>query len=374
MRHNLQWLAPAAYSRLRSGTARNWKTAPMRPLQNLAIFVAGATSAGFAALTISAARNRISVKAQAITSLLHVLRLKSAKPPTIEDQTKAGVLSKLLRPSPSRKFLRRFDVTEELVSGARVFTIRPLHSAPGPVILLLHGGSYTQEFSPFHWNQVAGLVAGTAATVIVPLYPLAPLHDWQPAFALLDQLWRSICSAHGGQPVFLAGDSAGGGLALAFAQCLRDSRLALPVAIVLLSPWLDVTIPEVEQQQIDKHDPLLGIATLRECGRRWAGELSLTDPRISPVYGSMKELPPIYVQTSDNDLLMPDSVRLQKAARAVGTTVQLCIYPGMVHDWSLLKIPEGKRALQEASEFINDTALRFYRTDATFNVVGVKGL
>jgi acetyl esterase/lipase len=139
------------------------------------------------------------------------------------------------------------------------------------------------------------------------------------------------------------GDSAGGGLALAVGQGLRDRGLT-PRRIVLISPWLDVATEDPASRALADRDPMLAIPGLVEAARSYAGPLALDDPRVSPLHGALTQLPPITVFTGTEDLLNPDSHRLADACAAAGVSCELIEETEQPHVYPLLPTREGQAA------------------------------
>ncbi len=130
-------------------------------------------------------------------------------------------------PMPKR-FRTQFEVSEQIVNDRPVYTISPRKHEPVGTILFTHGGAYVNALSIFHWMILQAMVDKVGARLIVPAYPLAPEHTYQAAFDQLEIVYRSLLETYPHQPLFLSGDSAGGGLALA--QALRYRQLGLTYA------------------------------------------------------------------------------------------------------------------------------------------------
>ena len=250
---------------------------------------------------------------------------------------------------PSRQKLRKIRFSEEEFNGYTIFRAAPRVGAISPVRLLyLHGGAYVLDLQAVQWNLITGLIQRTGAEVIVPIYPLAPEFGWQEGLRCVQSLYLKLVEESGIGNVVLVGDSAGGGLALALAQTLRDCREIPPAALVLFSPWLDVGTVGVDQPTLERVDPALTIQFLRATGRLWAKGLPPDDPRISPLFGDHTGLPPTIVFSGTRDVLDSDALRL--ATR--NPDIDHRHYRDMIHVWPGAPIPEAKRALDEAAEFI----------------------
>jgi len=141
-------------------------------------------------------------------------------------------------------------------------------------------------------------------------------------------------------------------MAAALAQQIRDAGEALPARLVLLSPWMDVTMTDPGQRAIEPDDPFLSIAPARMTGEWYAAGLALDDPRVSPIHGAMAGLPPMMVLTGTRDLLNADAHRLRDKAAAEGVALTFVEAPAMIHVWMLMPIPEARRALDRIAGFI----------------------
>jgi len=255
-------------------------------------------------------------------------------------------------PAPPPWLMRqRFRVTSHVSHGMPMVVVAPRSRASHHQVLYLHGGAYVHEVTGPHWRLIQGLVQRTGATVHVPTYPLAPRHTWASAFPPLRALARDMVAANGAAWTFM-GDSAGGGLALALAQEMRNAAESLPGRIVLLSPWLDVATDHPDQAAYAGKDRLLAAPGLQWAGRQWAGQLPLDDPRISPLHGSLVGLPAIAVLAGTSDLLYVDALRLQDIAARSGHPVQFMSYPDMFHVWMAAPIPEAEQALNDVASFV----------------------
>ena len=140
------------------------------------------------------------------------------------------------------------------------------------------------------------------------------------------------------------GDSAGGGLALGLAEVLRDQGETGPDELILISPWVDVTMSNPDMEDYVSLDPMLGIAGLRRMGQVWANGLEMTDPRVSPLYGDLSGLGRVTLTTGTWEVLYPDSLLLAEKLAAAGTDCNLIVGERMIHCYPICPIPEAKAA------------------------------
>lgn len=242
---------------------------------------------------------------------------------------------------PPQRLRRRARVGERTVAGFRCVTVAPREDAGGRGVLYLHGGAYVNEIAPQHWSLI-GALAGAGTTVHVPLYGLAPQHTFTEAYAMLEALYADL--AADAAELTVMGDSAGGGLALGFAQTLRDTGRPLPRALALITPWLDIACRSPRIAEIEPSDPWLGRAGAVVAGRAWADGADPDDPRLSPLFGDMHGLPPIDAYYGTRDITFADAPALESACRRAGTPLDLHVVEGACHVYPLVPMRKGRRA------------------------------
>ncbi len=259
----------------------------------------------------------------------------------------------LLSAEPPLHIRARLDVQSIHIAGSPVHILTPRFQDCPRSILYLHGGSYVTTFTRQHWNFLSKLAERTNSAIIAPDYPLAPKHRWADAYRMLFALWDSIDLILPHKDRVLMGDSAGGGLALGFVQTLRDAHLPMPSSVIMLSPWLDVTLENPQIQTLDELDPFLSIEALRKAGTAWAGGSNPRRMEISPIYGHFENLPPMSLFIGTKDILFPDCRRLHDTCLATNTPLDYYEYKHMIHVWMLMPIPESKQTLDQIAGILN---------------------
>lgn len=231
--------------------------------------------------------------------------------------------------------------------------------SPRGALVHLHGGAYVTGEAPQHWTWLEELtrradVAGAMVHYRMP--PSAPFPTaLDDAVAAIRALVESTDLTEGRW--VLSGDSAGGGLALAAAQRLRDEGGPLPAGILLVSPWTDLTMadPLVEHQQ--HTDRLLTADGLLRSAREYAGAFGLEDPRISPRFGAVEGLPPVLLVAGSEELLVGDARALRDALVDAGIPVAHVEQPGGQHDYPVLtRGPATQWALRRQIAFVRRAA------------------
>ena len=278
----------------------------------------------------------------------------------VDERTLAEHL-KCSRVGPARPpaWMRRwFHISSSMRNGYEVFTVAPRSKRQGSDrvagnVMYLHGGAYVEGIFRSQWHFVGWIAQRLGMAFTVPLYPLAPEHECAAASDVVLGVYRELLAQYDPSQLVLMGDSAGGGLAMSLAMQAISAGLAKPAALVLVSPWLDVTMTDPAQIEIEKVDPLLQRAGAKAAGRWYAGAMSTTDPRVSPIYGEIAGLPPILMFCGTHDILLTDARRLAKRAAAEGVDVEYHEEPGLMHVYPLLFFPESRKARDRIAEFVH---------------------
>jgi acetyl esterase/lipase len=253
---------------------------------------------------------------------------------------------------PTAKQRRKYQVTKTDRDGHLVWTIAPTTGTPRKQIIYLHGGAYCNSFASQQWNFMTRLVDALGCTITAPNYPHAPAYCVRDVFDFLLPVYHEVAAREGSSNVTVMGDSSGGGISLALAQRLREDGREQPGNVILLSPWLDVTMSNPELAALDKIDPFLGVEGLKYAGAAYAGDVDQTHYLVSPVYGSLKDLGPVSVFIGTRDILLADCRKLRDKAAVEGVKLNYREYEAMLHDWMLISLPESKQVLQEIVEII----------------------
>ncbi len=274
----------------------------------------------------------------------------------------------MLRHKTLEEQRRRFDKfggRERLPSGVHLekVTLRGMAAEwlTGPelggdeVILYFHGGAYVMGSCDAYRAMASRLALATRRRVLLFEYRLAPENPFPAAFD--DAIWIFNWlqkEGHASSKIAFAGDSSGGGLALATALHLRDQGILLPRAIVCISPWVDLSLSEESIRTRRREEAVVEVETLREAARQYAGKNRLQAPLISPLYADLSGLPPLLIHVGEHEIFHDEAVHLAEHARQAGVPVTLDVYPGMWHVWHYFAkyVPEGRKALKEIGLFL----------------------
>ncbi|CUX80324.1 MAG: esterase or lipase [Roseibaca calidilacus] len=232
--------------------------------------------------------------------------------------------------------------------------------APGaPMILYLHGGGYVMGNPHTHAALAGYLKRKTGLEVCLPDYRLAPEHPFPAAFEDALAAWRALLAkGHAPGKIVLAGDSAGGGLALALLGHLCATGQPRPACAVTFSPFTDFAFEGPSIVQNARSEILLPITRLERLRDRVLQGADPRDPRISPLYGTFVGAPPVLIQVARTEILHSDSTRMVQHLRAQGVDVTLQERGNLPHVWQYFHgwLPEARASLTEAAAFIRAQA------------------
>lgn len=220
-------------------------------------------------------------------------------------------------------------------------------------MLYLHGGGYF-ACSPKTHRPITGAYARRGFRVFAADYRLAPEHPFPAALDDALAAYRGMLEAgNDARKLVIAGDSAGGGLALATLLAAKTAGLPMPACALLFSPWTDLAGSGDSLVANRDRDPMLVSNRLREGGDIYLNGADPLNPLASPLYGDLTGLPPTLIQVGDGEILLDDSTRLAARASAAGVKIDLKIWSNMPHVWQISQsfLPEARDALNQAAAF-----------------------
>ena len=223
------------------------------------------------------------------------------------------------------------------------------------VILYCHGGGYSTGSRLYARTLTGKLAMSTSMDVLSFDYRLAPEHPYPAALDDAMKVWNYLMLlGYGARDVILAGDSAGGNLALTLTLKLKKEKRLMPRGLVLMSPWTDLTSSGKSHQTKAKIDPVLNAAYLADMIRNYASEENLADPFISPLFGEFEGFPSTYIQVGENEVLLDDSKLLYQKLLSANVSVKLDIFTGMWHVFQMSPFKTAYEAMDKNAEFIYD--------------------
>jgi len=292
--------------------------------------------------------NKISLLSKFVNNLLKKTSLK--KDYLTEESTK-----KLIKRKSKKNYFvpEQLGLYKEQNKKMRVYSYNGSLSNPKKkIIIYMHGGSYVEEAVAFQIKFAMKIAKKSKATLIFPVYPLAPKHTYIDTYDLMLQLYEKLIETN--KELIFLGDSAGGGFSLSFSMFLRDKKIKLPKKVLLLSPWLDITLENPEAKKKEKLDTTCAINGNIYAGKLWAGDLDNKNYLVSPIYGSFEELPEITIATGEYDTMQPDCIKLSKKLDKKNINHNFIEYKGQGHDFGIYPTYEGKLLINDFVKIIKE--------------------
>jgi epsilon-lactone hydrolase len=271
-------------------------------------------------------------------------------PPTLEKLRTSFAPAGRLYPVPDD-----VRVTEVTAGGVPAHWLTAPGADAGRVLLFLHGGGFELGSLRIDGELAARLGRASGMRVLFPEYRLAPEHPFPAAINDVLAAWRWLRSDQGlsARSIAVAGDSAGGGLAVALLVATRDAGEALPAAATLMSPTVDLTNSGASMTERVDQDPFSTPALLRQLASDYLAGADPKTPLASPLFASLSGLPPLLILVGTADLLLSDSERLAAAATEAGVDVTLEVGEGLPHVYPImLGTPEAAEATEQVGKFL----------------------
>lgn len=264
------------------------------------------------------------------------------------DEIRAGFVLLLRGPTPG-------EVDEVEFAGLRATWTHPPERKAAGIVLYLHGGGFQIGSPASHKSLICRLAAAAGVSILTPDYRLAPEHRFPAQVEDCLHVYKVLLAAgHAPEKITIAGDSAGGNLALGLAQQVRDLGLGQPAALALISPWLDLTLRgESYTSRADK-DIFSKAEALRAMARTYIGKGGdAAHPLANPLEASLANLPPMLVHAGDFDITLDDSTLLKARADAAGVACMLKVWPDMYHHFQVFaELPEAQESIEEIGAFL----------------------
>ncbi|WP_172601214.1 alpha/beta hydrolase [Rhizobium leguminosarum] len=255
-------------------------------------------------------------------------------------------------PGPTRIQVRQVDadgVDAELMWPARLH-----HPIGHRVILYIHGGGFSAGSIRTHSLLAGSLAKAASSDVLLIDYRLMPEYTYPAQIndALTAYRWL-LDNGYRNDNVIVAGDGAGGNIAIETVLRQKQAAKPLPAAVIALSPITDLTATGASMTSNADSDPLVGSASIEALRKAYLGNRSPTDPQASPLYADMTGFPPLLLQVGSGEVLLDDTLRLADKARQAGVDVTTEIWPGMPHQWQLFPslLDDADRSSQNIAEF-----------------------
>ena len=223
------------------------------------------------------------------------------------------------------------------------------------IILYCHGGGYSTGSSIYARTLTTKLATSTSMDVICFDYRLAPENPYPAATEDALKVWDYLMLlGYGARDIIVAGDSAGGNLALSLGLKLKQENRLMPRGFVLMSPWTDLTLSGKSHVSRASIDPVLDADYIQKMILNYAQEQNLENPLISPLFGNYDGFPPTYIQVGDNEILLNDATMLHKKMMKANVSVKMDVFKGMWHVFQMSPFKTAYDAMDKNAEFIYD--------------------
>jgi acetyl esterase/lipase len=226
-------------------------------------------------------------------------------------------------------------------------------AATKKTILMLPGGGFFFPASSWHTSMLASVCRKAKCQGLLVHYRLAPDHPFPAGLEDAVNAYKYLLEQGiAPEDIVLMGDSAGGGLSLSLLLAIRDEGLPMPKAATLISPLADLSFSTPSRDFNRWRDPMLPTRRKMEAFQLYTGDTPSDDPLLSPIYGDLSGLPPLYAHVSSTEILLDDTLRVARKARAAGVEVEVEVWEGLPHVWHLCAfMPESDKALTHIARF-----------------------
>ncbi len=237
-------------------------------------------------------------------------------------------------------FMKKHSIAQFTSDNMDVFVLNQ-HSIHSKTIVYFHGGAYISELTGFHWRYLLKLAKKTGLKIFVPVYPKLPHYNYVECYKQLDYFYDKTLSKY--NPLIFMGDSAGGGLALAFAQKLQAEGKRGPIHNILFSPWIDMTGTHEGYTELEKIDPMIGLRGAGILAKLWYAPGDYTNYLVSPIYGDFSGLCETTIIVGTDELILLDGRRFKEMAQEKNYTLNYYEFEHMHHVFPLFPIPEANK-------------------------------
>ncbi|WP_299436344.1 alpha/beta hydrolase [uncultured Aquimarina sp.] len=248
------------------------------------------------------------------------------------------------------------ETTTLKIAKSIVQVIEPKMQDKDLLILYFHGGAFVYGPTKEHWGFISKIVSKTNSIAWLVDYPKAPENNIEVITSSVYEVYQEALKSHKASNIVLVGDSAGGNLIITLVQRLIKEKLELPNKIIPITPVMDASLTNPKIKEIDHKDLILSMKGVLSANKMCAGEKSLKDPIISPLYGDFNNFPPVYLFLATDDILAPDQEIFIEKLKRSNVVLEVIVGENMPHVWPLLPfMSEAKMAFKKIVTIINSS-------------------
>lgn len=290
-----------------------------------------------------------SIRARLVTKLLRLINRRRIYETPAALRRAAATTTPASESDPTIRKLVTID--GDMTRDFEIIRLTP--SQPGDTkILYIHGGGWVFPARKEHWRFLAKLSQEAQMVIHTALYPLAPKYTYRDVMSFLLPVYQELVRGNTA-PVIVMGDSAGANIALSLMAEAHIQHLSMPACLVLISPVVDLALDNPAIASLAPSDPMLAVAGARAAAQWYAGDLPVTDCRLSPLRGPLSHLPRTQLFIGTNDLLLPDCRLFCEKAQREGVDLEYHEGTGLMHVWPILPfLPEARNARRRIVDFI----------------------
>lgn len=223
------------------------------------------------------------------------------------------------------------DIEHSRIETVPTDILQPEVAAANRVLLYAHGGAFVNGSCKASRNFCASLAHECGCKLYLPEYRLAPEYPFPAGLEDLLTVYKALLKQYRAESIIFAGDEAGAALATSLVHAALQEKLPLPAAIVLISPWLDLSCTDESMNSLRKQDKFLLKESLQQAAARYTSADNVKNPLVSPLFGSFTDFPPVFIQCAGKEILSADAERLAAKITAAGGIAELDIWPNMWH-------------------------------------------
>lgn len=297
----------------------------------------------------------LSEQMEAVLATLEARQAARAGQPErpVEEVRATFVPADAIHPIPGDVTIEEVTAAEVTGGGAGAYWLDAPGVESGRVLLFLHGGGFQLGSLRSDGELASRLGRAAGMRVLFLEYRLAPEHAFPAALDDVRSAWAWVAAKHEASRCAVAGDSAGGGLAVSLLVTLRDAAAETPAAAVMMSPTVDLTSSGASMTERVDQDHISTPELLRALAADYLQGANPTSPLASPLFAPLGGLPPLLIQVGTADLLLSDAERLAAAATAAGVDATLEVGEGLPHVYQLnAGTPEAAEAVDRAGRFL----------------------